>query len=648
MNIVRNVVVGLALLCPALSGIPAVAQQPAAATPPVARVTIFTSGVAEFVHQIAVTDDANLHLDVPADQMSDVIRSLTVLDADGGTTFQIDSPAGEPLDRRLGQFRIDLTAVKSLADLAAALRGVDVSVRDTGGTTYRGRILAVNGTTGGTTDRDGDGELVITRPQGVLRLPIASVEELTVMDAALAAEVDRALAVLRSGSGDGGTRTVTIHLRGSGERTVTLRYLREMPVWKTSYRAVMHDGSVTLQGWAHVDNTSNLDWTGTQLRLVSSAPDTYFFDLYPPQHIARQQRVVGPAAESGLEAPSRALRSMAFDAAPMAEMDTISGSAPSRVAGNQRLTGVALTVSEPVSISRGQSAMIPIVDRSFTAETIRSFDPRSDGDRPRISLAFTNATDTQLPAGPLTIFDGDRYVGDSQLTITPAGADRVIPYARDLQLTVDRSTGAGTEELRTIRIVDGTLVAERRARVTTVYTLIVDGDMPTLPTVRFSHPRRQGWDLVSPEPLEERSDVAVIESRGSRTTVVEEQIREQRYVLTSMDRGTLVEFGSNRLLDPRTRRILQNVVELRDQVQQHQQRRQELETEQAQIFRDQERIRGNMANLDRNSSLYRRYVNDLDQQESRLDLLGDDLRDAREAEQQARDALDAYLRSLND
>jgi hypothetical protein len=614
--------------------------------PPLTRVTLFTSGVAEFYHETRVTGDATLRLAVPEDQMSDVVRSLTVLDADGGSVWQIDHAAGESLADRLGRYRVDLSGVRTLTDLLAQIRGTAVSVQLSSGRRYSGSVLSA-----GTPSNSDRAEMVIAGEDGQLhRVAVDELAQLTLEDETLQREIDGALAVVAASAGTT-TNTLVVTLTGSGERRVAVRYLREMPLWKTSYRAVLDGDEVILQGWAHVDNTSNLDWIDTELRLVSAAPETYFFDLYPPRYVSRRDGSIDGSTGGGAVArslPSAPMRSMAFDEMAADSIESFAGSVRERTVTDQRLTGISFTVPEAVTIRRGSSSMVPLVNRRIPAETVRSFDPRRDGATPRLSLSFSNETGVQLPQGPMTIFDGDRYVGDGALSLTPRGAERTIPFARDLQLRVTADTSGGTEELRTIRIVEGMLVAERRARLETIYRIEPDGDAAgtVLPSVRISHPRRPGWQIVSPRSTEESPTTALFTSTGRSLTVVEEQIREQRYALTSMDETLLVEYSSNRLLEPRVRRILQNVIELREQVRGHEETRRSLEEERRQIFTDQERIRGNMAALDRNSTLYRRYVSDLESQESRLRFIESDLTEAREAEQQARDALTAYLATL--
>ncbi len=61
---------------------------------------------------------------------------------------------------------------------------------------------------------------------------------------------------------------------------------------------------------------------------------------------------------------------------------------------------------------------------------------------------------------------------------------------------------------------------------------------------------------------------------------------------------------------------------------------------------EQQRIRQNMERLDRNSSLYTRYVSKLDQQESVIETLQQEIAQLRATEQQQRQALQDFLLGL--
>ena len=61
-------------------------------------------------------------------------------------------------------------------------------------------------------------------------------------------------------------RTLRIH--PAGTRELTVGYVVDAPVWKTSYRLVVDarkPGEALLQGWAIVDNPSAEDWKDVDL-----------------------------------------------------------------------------------------------------------------------------------------------------------------------------------------------------------------------------------------------------------------------------------------------------------------------------------------------------------------------------------------------
>jgi hypothetical protein len=57
---------------------------------------------------------------------------------------------------------------------------------------------------------------------------------------------------------------------------------------KTSYRLVLKDDEDPfLQGWAIVENTTDHDWDGVQMTLVSGRPVSFLMDLYQSLYVAR-------------------------------------------------------------------------------------------------------------------------------------------------------------------------------------------------------------------------------------------------------------------------------------------------------------------------------------------------------------------------
>jgi hypothetical protein len=82
-------------------------------------------------------------------------------------------------------------------------------------------------------------------------------------------------------------RQVVLHLDGD-KHDLTIGYLAETPVWRPSYRVVIHeDGSADLQAWGIVQNLSGEDWNDVQLSLVAGAPLAFQSTLGTPVVPAR-------------------------------------------------------------------------------------------------------------------------------------------------------------------------------------------------------------------------------------------------------------------------------------------------------------------------------------------------------------------------
>lgn len=595
---------------------------------PLRSVTLLTSGVGEFVHRGTVSGSGTITFTVAREEMSDFLRSLTLIDHDGGTLDLAEYPTGSDQE---------LQDVHRLADLLRQLRGTPLEVvlrRDEPG---EAAPAPVEGLLIGSHMTDSnDGTILIARDRTFREIPLSRVELLRCTDPAMQESLDAALAALTRTALEKDLREVSLNYSGRGRRTLEIRYLREMPLWNTTYRIVLDPGNRRglLQGWAHIDNTTDLDWDEVELTLTAANPRTYRFDLYRPRYINRP--LFGAPDEPLLSRTARSADRLAFAAAPP------------EMSREELLTGMTFTLPGPVTIPRGRSMMVPIVNTRVAAEPIRQVSPDQNHRRPEAAVRFTNESSDLLPPGPLTVYEGQRYVGDGAIPLLPARGEAIVTYALDPHLEVLSRSGSPEEELSTLSLAEGILIAERRARLRTTYevrSLGVDAGGPDTPIV-VSHRRRKGWEVIAPADHTLQGEVALVPLRGSSVTVVEEQIREQRYALTDLDQEMLGYFSSNRLIDPTVRRTLQNISSLRSSLEEHRRTRQVQEARREEIFADQQRISTNMAQLERNTSLYREYTRSLTHQEEELRRLRDTLQEARQGEARARDALRDYLQTL--
>src|SRR5207248_4322492 len=259
---------------------------PSAAKLPVRRVVLYKNGVGYFEHLGHVRGSQDVHVDFTSAQLSDVLKSLTVLDLSGGRITGVDYNSEAPLARRLATLRLALGEKPATAEVLGALRGARLEVRNGNGPALAGKLLSVERKTrtGSNWTVETDEISLITDGGEVRSVDLNPSTSVRITEKDLQVEVGRYLGLVAS-SRDQDVRRMTISTTGSGERNLFVSYISEVPIWKTTYRIVLPsktDKKPLLQGWAIVDNTVGEDWDGVELSLVAGAPHSFIQQLSEP------------------------------------------------------------------------------------------------------------------------------------------------------------------------------------------------------------------------------------------------------------------------------------------------------------------------------------------------------------------------------
>ncbi|HTZ75231.1 MAG TPA: carboxypeptidase regulatory-like domain-containing protein [Candidatus Aquilonibacter sp.] len=257
---------------------------------PVRRVVLYKSGVGFFEHQGQVDGNETVDINFTSGQLNDVLQSLTVLDLSGGRITGVDYNSDAPLAQRLGTLSLPLAEDTNIENFYSALRGVRLEMRD-GTNVVTGRLLSVERKTrvsGGNT-LEVDLATLVSDSGEVRSVEITPAVSVQVADRDASQEVNRYLSLLASVRQEE-MRRMTIATAGSGERSLYVSYISEVPIWKTTYRIVLPSKSgeePLLQGWAIVDNTVGEDWDNVELSLVSGAPQSFIQQLSQPYYARR-------------------------------------------------------------------------------------------------------------------------------------------------------------------------------------------------------------------------------------------------------------------------------------------------------------------------------------------------------------------------
>jgi hypothetical protein len=270
---------------------------------PVRRVVLYKNGIGYFEHLGRVTGNQLVAIEFTSAQLNDVLKSLTTLDLGGGRIGGISYNSEAPLAQQLGALRLPLQGKASRTELFDALRGARLELQTPAGS-ISGRLLSVERRvrTLGTHVVQAD-ELVVITDGGLIRtIALDDAVGVKIVEADTNRQVGRYLDLLGSARAPD-SRRMLISTAGTGERSLFVSYVSEVPIWKTTYRIVLPSDAQKkplLQGWAIVDNTVGEDWTDVELSLVAGAPQSFIHALSQPYYATRP---VVPLPEGALTTP---------------------------------------------------------------------------------------------------------------------------------------------------------------------------------------------------------------------------------------------------------------------------------------------------------------------------------------------------------
>jgi hypothetical protein len=635
---------------------------------PVTRVVLFTTGVGYFEHTGVASGDGEFRLEVANEHMDDLLASLVLEDLDGGTVMPVRYGARDPLGRVLGSYALDLSRDPTLAELLTQARGEALRVETDevveGVLVNVERVVAADG--GAST------LLTLATATGLRRVALEQVRELRFENAALRAELGAALAAIARAR-DGDANLVRLRFEGEGERRVRIAYVREMPVWKPGYRLLLgDDGRAELQGWAIFDNTTPLDLVDVQVAFVAGSPVSFVAELFEPAYVDRPR--VGVDVAKGFVPPVDGGAFMRAAPAPMAMAESMDmAAAPARQgAGVEAMaegvaTGAsfAYVVRAPVNVGRYESVMVPVLLADVAAPRSSFFASGMPGASPLRAVRIVNDTGAHLAAGPVTLFDGGGFAGTASLGDVPPGEERLLAYAVDLDLRVALETSTEPEVLTAVALRGALLETVHRSRLRT--TVRVTGGREA----RFlivELPRRAGYEVVAPAPAPVETVDALRfgvawagdggdapsgdavpthatcdEGGACRLEVVFERVESRTIALANVDAERLAFYLENVEPSASDREALVALLAAQRRLVGLAREAGAVQAQLDAVFRDQERVRQNMAALDRTSSLYRRYLSDLEAQEDDVAALGARADAVRLARRIAQDELDALL-----
>src|SRR5262245_58783509 len=354
--------------------------------------------------------------------------------------------------------------------------------------------------------------------EGMRTVKMNDIQSLRFSNPVIESEFRRALEVLAL-SHDSQKKAVQLHFAGEGKRKVQVGYVVEAPIWKTSYRLVLAEKEKPyLQGWAMVENPTDEDWSAVKMALVSGRPISFKMDFYNPLYINRptvepelfaslrpvtyrggfgergdavalgdQTRDRDEAKQGGLGAGGFGGGRGFAPKAPAAKFDaksesealkkSFAGNDPNALhakdtaaelarrigtgsVGNAATAGALgdffqYVIDHPVTLARQKSALLPIVGKDIEGTRLSIYNPGVQAKHPLLGLRFKNTSGAHLNQGPITVFEGSVYAGDTRVLDVQPNEERLLSYAIDLGTEVDPKAGPGAQKITSVKAVRG-------------------------------------------------------------------------------------------------------------------------------------------------------------------------------------------------
>jgi len=316
------------------------------------------------------------------------------------------------------------------------------------------------------------------------------------------------------------------------------------------------NGSATMQGWAVVDNTVGADWDNVQLSLVAGAPQSFIQPLSQPLYMRRVEIPIATEAEltpqtheaaedkqfdrvelsAKLNAPSRiphdiklasvgsgsggGVGSGSGNGYGPGSGGNIGGGLYSAKAANSPINDGPLpesgvdrasdayregdvttnafddffeyALTQPVTIHKNESAMVPILQQDLPAQHVTLWSEKEP--TPLRAVWLENKSKLTLDSGSFSIFESGEFAGEGLLDPIHPGEKRLLSYAADQAVRVKVTARDGKRTLHHVQIHKGAIVETYMNVDSKTYSAINSGDLDR--DVLIEQPRHMNdWTL---------------------------------------------------------------------------------------------------------------------------------------------------------
>jgi len=311
-------------------------------------------------------------------------------------------------------------------------------------------------------------------------------------------------------------------------------------------------------------------------------------------------------------------------------------------------------IKEPITLKKNQSALVPIVSAEIDAEKVSLWNRSPGTGRPLRAVWLTNGTGLTLDGGSMTLVDGNAFAGEGLLDSLKPGEKRLLSYAADLGVMVDARRQPADARIFRLRARDGIITQDSEERVTSTYRARNENATPT--TLIVEHRLQPGWKLADGQtPVESTADTQrfrVVLPPAKETAFEVRELRqgETRIMIGNVDDALMARLAASGISAAALEKALKPVLDKQAELAGLERRSQALQNERDTIVGDQQRLRENMKALRGSAEekqLLQRYTRQLDEQETRLDTLQQEIARLTTGMEKVRNELGALIGSVS-
>ena len=316
----------------------------------------------------------------------------------------------------------------------------------------------------------------------------------------------------------------------------------------------------------------------------------------------------------------------------------------------------AYNLTEPITIRKNESALVPILQTKIDAERVTLWSARQP--TPLRALWITNTSNLTLDRGSFSIVEDGNFGGEGLLDPIHPNEKRLLSYAVDQAVHVSTENQHNTTQATELTAAKGVMVLHHTqiAEVTyVVHNAATDGR-----TVIIEHPIRQSFVLDNgtgdnakdPKPDETtptlyRFRVAAAPGETVRLHVGEHHRSTVTYQLTSFNDNQLTLILNQTNNNPAIKQALGPILDARRHVADMQAALDKVTARLTDLHSDEDRQRANITALASADKASRdRFVHDLNATEDQIAGAQKDLATAQSNLQAAKDALANQIESL--